>query len=106
MADILSLPILPFNELKISGTIEIFQILVTHLDLNAHILYDKKDMFKRDYMIVLNITWAIYYNQKELLYIYEFFWIKFNAGMFHLQINILKLFITTFWGQSKNVFSL
>ena len=105
-ADILPLPTLPHDESKISGTIEILQEIVARLGLDPHILHDKKVMFKGDYMTVRNITRAIYCKQEEPSYVYGFSWIEPVAGMFHLQMNILKLLLTTFWGQSGDEFSL
>ena len=78
------MPTLPFNESKISGTIEILQELVTRLGLDPHILHGKKVMFKGDYMTVQNITPAISYKQKELFYVYGFSSIESITGIFHL----------------------
>lgn len=63
-------------------------------------------MFKNNYITIQNIIWVIYYKQEKFFYVYEFFWIESVAEIFHLQMNILKLFITTFQGQSEDIFSL
>lgn len=57
-------------------------------------------------MRVRNITRAIYCKQEEPSYVYGFFWIELIAGIFHLQMNILKLLLTTFWDQSEDEFFL
>lgn len=57
-------------------------------------------------MTVGNIARAIYYKQEEPFYIYRFSWIEPIARMFHFQMNILKLFLATFWGQFEDKFLL
>lgn len=103
-ADIVPLPTLPYDESKISGTIEILQELVTRLGLDPHILQES-------YVQRRLLDSSKYYpcnncKQEEPCYVYGFSWIEPVAGTFHLQMNILRLFLTTFWGQSQDEFSL
>ena len=51
-ADILPLPTLPYNESKISETIDILRELIQCLDLDDYIFEDKIVMVKKNWLIV------------------------------------------------------
>lgn len=55
-ADILLLSILPYDESKISETINILRELIQHLNLNDYVLEDKIVIIKKDWLTVQNIT--------------------------------------------------
>ena len=59
-------------------------------------------MAKGDWLTVRNITLAIYQKLEEPKILYIMGWIEPIAELFHLQMNILKLFTFTFWGQSND----
>lgn len=101
-ANILSFPVLPYNKFEISETIDILRKLIQRFDLNDNVFEDKVVMAKGDWLTVQNITLAIYQKQEEPEILYTIGWIKPIAGLFHLQMNILKLFMFTFWGQSND----
>lgn len=44
----------------------------------------------------------MYQKQDKLDEIFKFFRLEPIAGLFYLQMNLLRLFYTTFWGKSKN----
>ncbi len=63
-------------------------------------------MVKGNWLTIRNITQAIYQKQEEPEILYMLGWIEPIAGLFHLQMNILKLFTFTFWGESNDECSL
>ncbi len=95
-ADILLLPTLPYNESEICETIDILRELIQYLSLDNYIFEDEIVMVKRDWLTVQNITQAIYQKAEEPEILYMLGWIELIAGLFHLKINILKLFTFTF----------
>lgn len=51
-ANILSLPILPYNKFQINETINIFKKLISYLNLNNYVLNNKIVIIKRDWLMV------------------------------------------------------
>ncbi len=101
-ADILPLPTLPYDKSEISETIDILRELIQRLSLDNYVFEDKIVMVKRDWLTVRNITRAIYQKAEEPEILYTLGWIEPIAGLFYLQMNILKLFTFTFWGESND----
>lgn len=56
IVNILLLLIFSFDKSKITSTIKIFQEFIKRLGLDNHILYNKKIIFKGNYMTVQNIA--------------------------------------------------
>lgn len=104
-ADIIPLPILPLNKAKISETIDILRCLVERLGLTG-VVNDKIVPIKRDYLTVRKMTRAIYRKQDKPDTLYKYSWLEPIAGLFHLQMNLLRLFHITFWGKSKDQYLL
>lgn len=105
-ADIIPLPTLLYNEASISATIEIIRELAERLRLNLGRLWGKKIMFKGDLLTIRNIMGAIYRKQEEPTYMDSFAWIEPIAGVFYLQMTLLKMLLITFWGESSDVYLL
>ena len=59
-------------------------------------------MIKENWLTVQNIPQAIYQKAEKPEILYTLGWIEPIAGLFYLQMNILKLFIFTFWGESND----
>ncbi len=94
--DILPLPTLPYDKSEINETFDILRELIQCLDLDDYVFEDKIVMVKGDWLTVRNITRVIYQKQEEPEILYTLGWIELIAGLFHLQMNILKLFTFTF----------
>ncbi len=104
-ADVILLPILPLNKASIAETVDILRCLVERLELSG-IVEDTIVPIKGDYLTVRNVTRAIYWKQNEPDKLYRFSWVEPIAGLFHLQMNLLRLFFITFWGKSNDHYSL
>lgn len=94
-ADIIPLLILPLNKVKILNIINILHYLVKHLGLIS-IVNDKIMPIKRNYLTIKNITCAIYQKQDKLKTFYKYSLLKPILRLFHLQINLFRLFYITF----------
>ncbi len=64
-ANILLLPILPYDESEISETIDILRELIQCLSLDDYVFEDKIVIVKEDWLTVQNITRAIYQKAEE-----------------------------------------
>ncbi len=104
-ADIIPLPILLLDKTKISKTINILHCLVERLGLKG-VVEDKVVLIKVNYLTARNVTCALYQKQSEPNQLMGFSWAKPIVGLFQLQINVLRLFYITFWGKSKDYYSL
>ena len=58
--NILFLSILSYNKSEISKTIDILRKLIQCLNFDNYVFKDKIVMVKKDWLMVQNITWAIY----------------------------------------------
>lgn len=105
-ADLLPLPTLALDKSSIAGTIDILKEYLERLGLEDIMVREKRIMFKGDYLTVHNITRAIFWRVGEERAIDNFQFIEPVAGMFHLQINVLKLFLGATWGAPGNSVSL
>lgn len=94
-----------YNEASISATIDIIREITTRMGLDSHLLHGHKIMFKGDLLTVRKITRAIYRKQEEPSYMHSLAWIKPVAGLFHLQLTLVKILLTTFWGDSGDEYS-
>lgn len=94
-ADVISLLILPPNEALIAETVNILRWLTKRVGL-TNVVEDKVVPIKGDFLTVRNITRAIYQKQDEPNALYKFSWLKPIAGLFHLQMNVLRLFYISF----------
>ena len=94
-ADGIPLSILPLNEASIAETVYILRWLTKRLGLKD-VVEDKIISIKRDFLTVRNITRAIYRKQDKQNALYKFSWLEPIAGLFQLQINILRLFHISF----------
>lgn len=65
-ADIFLLPILAFNKVTISGSIDIIRKLAEWLELTNKVVRDKIILIKGDLMIIQNCQCAIYWQQDKL----------------------------------------
>ena len=92
---LLLLPTLLLDEVFISGTIDILKKYLKRLELDKIAVTNKSIICKGDFLMVCNITRAIYQqrNKKRLIYWYQY--IEPIAGFFHMQINVLKLFLVS-----------
>ncbi len=104
--DIIPLPTLPLDETLIAGYINIFQEYLKRLGIEDITILNKLLIFKCDFLIMRNVIRAIYRRQEELRPIKRFQFIEPIAELFHLQINVLKLFLGTTWGKTGNWISL
>lgn len=59
---------------------------------------------KGDYLIVKNVIYTMYQKQNKSNKLFKFFWLEPIARLFHLQINLVKLFYITFWDKSKDCY--
>lgn len=103
--DIVPLPTFPLNEANIDNNIDFLCNLYTRLQL-LEVVEGNVIMLKRDWLTVCNVTRVIYCKQKEKPGLYRFNWIKPIAGFFYLQMNILTILHTLFWGVPGDLYSL
>jgi len=65
--------------------------IAEELQLDADDIVDRRVMFHGDYLTVRNITRAMFRRVVEPDPMLRFVWIEPIAGLFHLQMNVLKL---------------
>lgn len=82
--------------------IDIFKKYLKKLKIESVIITNKLLTFKKDYLIIHNITRAIYQCQEKLYLIEKFQFIEPITKLFHLQINVLILFISIIQGKKDN----
>lgn len=90
------------DESSIAGTIDIVKTYLERLRLEDIVVRKKQIMFKGDYLTVRNVTQAIFRRPEEERVIDNFQFIEPVTGMFHLQMNVLKLFLCATWGVPGN----
>ena len=101
--DLVLLPILPLDVFLISDTIGILKVyLKDTLELDNHIVQNKCIIFKGNFLTVRNIRRTIYGQHGKPLTLNCFQYIEPIAGFFHLQINVLKLFLGALWDKKNN----
>ena len=106
-ADLVPLPTLPLYEFSILGTIDILKVyLKDTLELDDHVVRNKCIIFKGNFLTVRNIRRAIYCRHGEPLALNCFQYIEPIAGLFYLQMNVLKLFLGASWSEKDNCVSL
>lgn len=104
-ANVIPLPILSLNKATISETIDILCSLIKWLGLES-VVEDKIVSIKGDFLTIRNVIRALYRKQDEPNTLYKFSWLELIAGLFHLQMNLFRLFYMTFWGKSRDQYSL
>lgn len=92
-SDILPLLTLAYDKFTISGIFDILQKVMQLLSLTNNIVYNKIIMLKGDLLIVRNATWVIFYWQDKPTSLYQFDWIESIAGLFYLQMNLLRFML-------------
>ena len=106
-AELIPLPTLPLDEAVISETIDILKHYIKGmLELEDHVVQNKCIMLKGDFLTVRNVRRAIYRRHAEPLALDRFQYIEPITGLFHLQMNVLKLFLGASWGHSDDRVSL
>ncbi len=70
--DIIPLPTLPLDETSIAGCIDILKEYLKRLEIKDIAILNKLLIFKGDFLIVRNVTRAIYRRQEELRLIERF----------------------------------
>ena len=106
-AELIPLPTLPLDEAVISETIDILKHYIKGtLELEDHVVQNTCIMFKGGFLTVRNVRRAIYRRHAEPLALDRFEYIEPIAGLFHLQMNVLKLFLGASWGKKDNCVSL
>ncbi len=98
-SDIILLSSLPLDKALIAGCIDILKKYLQRLRIEDVAILNKLLIFKGDFLTVRNVTRAIYLRQKELRLIERFQFIEPIAGLFHLQMNVLKLILDITWGK-------
>ena len=104
-ADVVPLPTFPLNKANIEDNIDILRNLLARLQL-AEVVEGNVVMLKGDWLTVRNVTRAIYRKQGDKPGPYRFNWIEPIAGFFHLQMNVLTILHTSFWGAPGDLYSL
>lgn len=97
-ADYLTFPTLDIDEASIDGTIDLLQRLVDILGLDEQMVRDNVIWLSGDYLTVRNVARAIRRRVEHIQRIHNFGFIEPIAGLFHLQMNVLKMLMDTFEG--------
>jgi hypothetical protein len=105
-ADYMTFPAIDQNEASINGTIAILKQIIDMLGLNSRDVLDSVLWISGDYLRVRNIARAIYRRQEHRERIHNFSFIEPIAGLFHLQMNALKMIMHAFDGAGGNPGSL
>ncbi|KAA8913110.1 hypothetical protein FN846DRAFT_886795 [Sphaerosporella brunnea] len=105
-ARILTFQTLDMDEASISGTIDILKALVQELGIDCEDVLDRKIMLHGDYLTVRNVTRAMFRRSVEPEPLMRFGWVEPIAGLFHLQMNVLKLIFGVFEGEAADPGSL
>lgn len=99
-SDIYTLPTLDLNEAKIDETITILGVMSQELDLDLNKMHDRLVMVKGDLLTVRNINRALFQRHEALDDSGTFDFVEPVTGLFHLEMNILRLLVGTYWGRS------
>jgi hypothetical protein len=88
------------DEASISGTIDILKALLDELGIDSDDVDDRKVMLHGDYLTVRNVTRAMFRRSVEPEPLMRFGWVEPIAGLFRLQMNVLKLLFGVFEGDA------
>ena len=105
-ADYMTFPTLDHDEASIDGTISVLKELTNLLDLKASVVEGARIMLNGDYLTIRNAVRAIYRRQEHHEAIHNFSYFEPVAGLFHLQINALKMLMHVFEGNRSDPGSL
>lgn len=94
--------ILALNKLFIDETIKIIKEYLKKLEFNNIVVQNKKIMFKEDFLIMRNVIKAIYRRQVKITLIHRFQFLEPISRFFHLQMNMLKFFLSAIWDKQEN----
>ena len=98
-ADYMTFPTLDHNEASIDGTIAVLKDLTKLLHLKPFDMKNSCIMLNGDYLTVRNVMRAIYRRQEHSEPIHSFSYFEPVAGLFHLQMNVLKMLMPVFEGR-------
>ena len=91
------------DEASIAGTISILKMISEELGLavgdDGVDLRDKVVMYHGDYLTVRNLRTALHRRRVEVEPAMRFGWVEPVAGLFHLQMNVLKMLMHAFEGE-------
>ncbi|KAI5781360.1 hypothetical protein DFH27DRAFT_616856 [Peziza echinospora] len=106
-SEIYTMPILDMNEARVAANIEIIKAVMKEAGIGLDEgLEDKLVMFKGDWLTARNITKAVFERLEEVKPADSLQWVEPVIGLFHLQMNILKMLMTSHWGNGKEPASL
>lgn len=105
-ADYMTFPTLDRDEASIDGTISVLKDLTKLLNLRPSDIKEKCIMLNGDYLTVRNVMRAIYRRQEHCEPIHSFSYFEPVAGLFHLQMNTLKMLMHVFEGSRTDPGSL
>lgn len=91
--DILLLPTLAYDKSTISGTLDILRKVTQLLGLTNDIVCNKVIILKGDSLTVRYATRAIFRWQDEPTSLHRLNWIESIAGLFYLQMNLLRFMV-------------
>jgi hypothetical protein len=94
------------DEASISRTIDILKALLDELGIDSDDVDDRKVMLHGDYLTVRNITRAMFRRSVEPEPLMRFGWVEPIAGLFRLQMDVLKLLFGVFEGDAVDPGSL
>ena len=92
-ARVFPLPTLALDESKISQVVEILREYSKFLGLTDNMVSEKTIMVKGDWLTVRNVRIAMYRCTGEVTELDTFKWLEPIAGLFHLQMTVLKTFL-------------
>lgn len=105
-ADYMTFPTLDNDEASIDGTIGVLKEILKLLDLKPLDVEGKMIMLNGDYLTVRNVTRTIFRRQEHSQTIHNFSCFEPIAGLFHLQMNAMKMLMHAFEGSQTDPGSL
>jgi len=98
--DIYTLPILDLNEALVDETIKILKAFVDELGIPLPVdsMADKIVLIKGDWLTIRNINLSLFQRHDAVNQEETFDFLERVMGLFHLQMNVLKLMIRNYWG--------
>lgn len=105
-ANYMTFPTLDHDEASIDGTIAVLKELTKLLNLKASDIEGSRIMLNGDYLTVRNVVQAIYRRHEHREAIHNFSYFEPVAGLFHLQMNALKMLMHAFEGSRTDPGSL
>ena len=97
--DIYTLPTLDLNEARIEDTIEILTAFMDELGIPLNSMADKVALVKGDWLTIRNINSSLFLRQDAVNQEETFDFLEPVMGLFHLQMNVLRLMISNYWGR-------